>query len=180
MLQKYFIATIPPEPVFSQIENIKKEVSEKYNNKSALRSPSHITLHMPFEWKAQKEEILIDTLQSFKPSVSSFNVDLKNYNCFEPKVVFVDVIPNENLNILQKEVVRQIKCNLNIFNQADDLRKYHPHITIAFRDLKKEFFYLMMEEYKTKSFEATFSCNSFFLLKHTGKNWLPYKKFQFA
>jgi len=180
MLQKYFIAIIPPEPVFSQIENIKKEVSEKYNNKSALRSPSHITLHMPFEWKTEKEEILLNTLSNFKTGIPAFEINLKNYNCFEPKVVFVDVIENENLNLLQKAVVKQVKSNLNIFNQADDMRKYHPHVTIAFRDLKKEFFYLMMEEYRNKSFEANFLCNSFFLLKHTGKSWLPYKEFKFA
>lgn len=178
MNQKYFIAIIPPEPVFAEIEKIKLEISQKYNNKSSLRSPAHITLHMPFEMKAEKEETLIQKISEFK-FTSPFNVVLKNYSCFEPKVIFIDVEKNETLNTLQKELVFHIKSNLNIFNQYEDKRAYHPHVTIAFRDLKKSDFYLANEEYKTRSFSAEFPVNSFFLLKHTGKIWLPLKEFSF-
>lgn len=178
MLQKYFIAILPPEPVFSEIESIKKTVSEKYNNKSALRSPPHVTLHMPFEWKTEKEEQLINSLNNFK-FTAPFEVELKNFGCFEPRVVFIDVVKNDSLHQLQSYVVNHIKTQLNIFNQANDRRGFHPHVTIAFRDLKKTAFYEMMDEYKTKSYTALFSVNSFHLLKHTGKAWLPYKEFPF-
>ncbi len=178
MNQKYFIAIIPPEPVFAEVEKVKLEISQKYNNKSSLRSPSHITLHMPFEMKEEKEEHLIQKISEFKFS-SSVTVQLKNYSCFEPKVIFIDVVANETLNTLQKELVFHIKSNLNIFNQYEDKRAYHPHVTIAFRDLKKADFYLANDEYKTKSFSAEFSVSSFFLLKHTGKVWLPLKQFSF-
>ncbi len=179
MNQKYFIAIIPPEPVFSEVEKIKLEISQKYNNKSSLRSPAHITLHMPFEMKAEKEEGLLEKISEFKFS-PSFKVRLKDYSCFEPKVIFIDVEKNETLNVLQKELVFHIKSNLNIFNQYEDVRAYHPHVTIAFRDLKKQDFYLAYQEYKTRSFGAEFSVNSFFLLKHTGKVWLPLKEFSFS
>lgn len=179
MNQKYFIAIIPPEPVLSDIEKIKLDISQKYNNKSALRSPAHITLHMPFEMKAEKEKMLIEKISEFSFSIP-FKIQLKNFSCFEPKVIFVDVMPNEILSALQKELVYHVKSNLNIFNQYEDKRGYHPHITIAFRDLKKIDFYLANEEYKTKSFHAEFKVNSFFLLKHTGKIWLPHKEFSFT
>lgn len=178
MLQKYFIALIPPEPVHSEIDRIKKEVSEKYNNKSALRSPPHITLHMPFEYKTEKESALFTALENFS-FTDKFNVQLNNYACFEPKVVFIDVVQNDTLSLLQSTLVQHIKVNLNIFNQAEALRGFHPHITIAFRDLKRSTFYEMMGEYKEKMYAANFNVDSFFLLKHTGKNWLPYKEFKF-
>jgi 2'-5' RNA ligase len=178
MKYKYFIAIIPPEPVFSETEKIKVAISEKYNNKSSLRSPSHITLHMPFEIKEPKEEGLIQTLSEFKFS-SPFTVQLKNFGCFEPKVIFIDVVKNEALSSLQKELVFHIKSNLNIFNQYEDKRGFHPHLTIAFRDLKKENFYLANKEYQAKTFEANFSVNSFFLLKHDGKRWNSFKEFAF-
>lgn len=179
MNQKYFIAIIPPEPVLSEIEKVKLNISEKYNNKSSLRSPAHITLHMPFEMKEVKEENLIQKLSEFKFS-KKISVELKNYSCFEPKVIFIDVMSNETLNILQKELVFHVKSNLNIFNQYEDKRAYHPHVTIAFRDLKKTDFYLANEEYKNKNFNAEFEVRSFFLLKHTGKVWLPLKEFSFT
>lgn len=175
---KYFIALIPSEPVFSETEKIKLEISQKYDNKSSLRSPSHITLHMPFEIKQEKEEGLIKTLSEFKFS-SSFDVQLKNFGCFEPKVIFINVVKNETLIILQKELVFHVKSTLNIFNQYEDKRGFHPHLTVAFRDLKKENFYLAYKEYQTKSFEASFSSKSFFLLKHDGKRWHPFKEFVF-
>lgn len=178
MLQKYFIAIIPPQPVFSEIETIKKTVSEKYNNKSALRSPPHITLHMPFEWKTEKEEQLINSLHNFS-YIRPFEVELKNFGCFEPKVVFIDVAKNETLNTLQSHLVNHIKTQLNIFNQANDLRKFHPHVTIAFRDLKKSAFYEMMEEYQQASYSAVFPVTSFYLLKQTGKVWVPFSEFCF-
>lgn len=168
--QKYFIALIPPEPVFGQIELVKKQVSETYNNKSALRSPAHITLHMPFEWNEDKEELLIQKLSEFKFG-KPLDIELKNFSCFEPKVLFIDVVKNESLNELQEELVQHIKINLNIFNQADDLRPYHPHVTIAFRDLKKELFYKAWEEFKNKAFSSVFCSTSLSLLKHTGKVW---------
>lgn len=179
MNQKYFIAILPPESVLAEIESIKRDISEKYNNKSALRAPAHITLHMPFEMKASKEEVLIQTISEFNFSIP-FKVQLKNFSCFEPKVIFVDVVPNDILSALQKEFVYHIKSKLQIFNQYEDTRGYHPHITIAFRDLKKSDFYLAYEEYKSKSYKAEFNVNSFFLLKHTGKNWVPHKEFLFT
>lgn len=173
---KYFIAIIPPEPHFSEIEKIKSDISQKYDNKSSLRSPAHITLHMPFEMKEEKEANLIQKLSEFKFQ-TSFNVSLKNFSCFEPKVIFIDVVKNETLTSFQKELVFHIKSNLNVFNQYEDKRAFHPHVTIAFRDLKKENFYLANAEYTTKTFSAEFPVNSFFLLKHTGKVWLPHKEF---
>ena len=174
--QKYFIAIIPPEPVFSQIELIKKQVSEAYDNKSALRAPAHITLHMPFEWLEQKEEVLVQKLSEFKFG-QAFEIQLKNYSCFEPKVLFIDVLKNPDLNSLQKELVQHVKLNFNIFNQADDLRPYHPHVTIAFRDLKKSLFYKAWEEYKDKAFSAVFNADAFYLLKNTGNAWQPLRRF---
>lgn len=179
MLQKYFIALIPTEPVFSEIESIKKEVSLKYNNKSALRSPPHITLHMPFEWKSDKETVLTDALEKFKFS-DSIPLQLKGFSGFEPRVVFIDVVPIQALVSLRSGLVSHVKQQLKIFNQSNDTRAFHPHITIAFRDLKKSAFYAMMEEYKDKTFEAVINTSSLFLLKHSGKYWNIYKEFKFT
>lgn len=177
-LQKYFIALVPPEPLRSRIDDLKKEVAEKYNNKSALRSPPHITLHLPFEWKEEKEEALIENLSAFKFD-ASFQIILKDFSCFEPKVVFIDVVKNETLDRLQKGLVQHVKTTCGLLNQANDLRPYHPHVTIAFRDLRKADFYSMMEEYRDKKFDAEFVCNEFCLLKNDGKLWEIYRRFGF-
>ena len=63
MFRKFFIAIVPPEPLLSEIQDIKQSIFEKHNVKGALRSPGHITLHMPFSWEEEKEEKLISSLQ---------------------------------------------------------------------------------------------------------------------
>ena len=56
MPNRYFIAIIPPEPIHDQIVNIKKDISTKHNTYAALKSPPHITLHMPFNLEHNKEK----------------------------------------------------------------------------------------------------------------------------
>src|SRR6185437_1508456 len=102
-VQKYFIAIVVPEPFQTQLMVFKNVVKDKFNSKGALRSPAHITLHMPFEWKEEKEDALINTLQQFTFS-EGFIIDLQNFSCFEPRVLFVDVLKNELLEKLQREL----------------------------------------------------------------------------
>lgn len=179
MLQKYFIAIVPPEPLLSSIQNIKKGVFEMYGTKGALRSPGHITLHMPFSWDEEKEDKLISSLQNFSFE-KEFQVILSNFSCFEPRVVFIEVKQNNQLQELQHQLVRHVKQNLQLFNQSDDMRGFHPHVTVAFRDLKKPMFYKVWDDYKTKTFDATFNCESICLLKHLNDRWEIYKMFSFV
>jgi 2'-5' RNA ligase len=176
MLQKYFIAIVPPEPLLSEIQNIKLDIFEKYKSKGALRSPGHITLHMPFSFEEGKEDKLISCLSEFQ-FITSFSISLNNYDCFEPRVIFIGVQKQDELFELQKQLVNHVKRGLNIFNQSDDMRGFHPHVTIAFRDLKKQVFYKAWEEFKIKSFSTDFICSSFSLLKHQKEEWVVFKTF---
>jgi 2'-5' RNA ligase len=178
VLQKYFIAIVPPEPLLSEIQNVKQTTFDNYQSKGALRSPGHITLHMPFNWEDTKEQKLIDCLNEFHFK-NSFMVSLKDFGSFEPRVIFINIEEKPDLFGLQKQLVSHVKRNLNLFNQADDMRGFHPHITIAFRDLKKPMFFKMWEKYQGKQFEATFDCDSFCLLKQKEEKWIVYKTFLF-
>lgn len=178
MLQKYFIAIVPPEPVLSSIQEVKQRIFDEYGTKGALRSPGHITLHMPFSWEEEKEEKLIAELSAFKYH-HSFNIQLKGYDCFEPRVVFINVLENAPLATLQQSLVKHVKQKLQLFNQSDDRRGFHPHVTVAFRDLKKPVFYKLWERYQNESFEAEFESSSLCLLKHNNQRWDVYREFMY-
>lgn len=166
---KYFIAIVVPEPLFSQIEHIKQELFQQHGLKGAFRSPAHITLHRPFEWKEEKEEHLVQTLQKFKPG-GRFELHLRNFGCFEPRVIFVDVAASEPLNTLYNDLTRFVKRELKVYNEAEDKRGFYPHVTIAFRDLKKPLFYTLKERFSKEKLEETFSCKTWSLLK-LGTKW---------
>jgi len=171
----YFIAIIPPEPIYEEVLALKHHFKNKYNSKAALNSPPHITLHMPFKWKESKEAALIAGLEEFSASKASFAIRLNNFSTFEPRVIFIDVIKDENLESLQKQLKRFCKVEFNLFNADYKEFAHHPHLTLAFRDLKKPAFYKAWEEFNEKKFEAKFGVSSIAVLKHDGKEWKVFK-----
>lgn len=171
----YFIAIIPPEPIYGDALALKHHFKDHYSSKAALNSPPHITLHMPFKWKESKEAALIADLEEFSARQKSFELSLNNFSSFEPRVILIDVIKDDSLAKLQKDIKRFCKMELNLFNADYKEYAYHPHLTLAFRDLKKPQFYKAWEDFKQKKFEVTFDVDSIALLKHDGKEWKVFK-----
>jgi 2'-5' RNA ligase len=168
---KYFIAIVPPPPIYEEALKWKTFFQANFNAKAALRSPPHITLHMPFEWKSAKENLLIDSLASFSNECKSFPIELKNFGSFPPRVIFIQVVENSELRDLQKRLIQYCKSELNLFNANRREQPYHPHLTVAFRDLKKSVFPNAWQVVKDERFQHSFHCKSLALLKHTGKYW---------
>jgi 2'-5' RNA ligase len=174
---KYFIAIIPPEPGYEQIENLKNYFSDHYHTKAALKSPPHITLHMPFEWKLEKEEILCNGLKSFFGGLNAFELELQNFSCFAPRTIFINVIKTEALEQLEVKLHRFCRMEFNLFNARYQDLPFHPHVTIAFRDLRKTTFAKAWNEFLDKKFTDKFRVVNVVLLKHNGKLWEPLRYF---
>lgn len=172
--KQYFLAIVPPSPVYEEALELKNYFKSNYNSKASLNSPPHITLHMPFRWKEEKEDELINSLRNFQSGVTPFNLVLENFNSFPPRVIFIDVQRNESLISLQKSLLRFCKKELNLFNADYKDQPFHPHLTLAFRDLKKSAYFDAWNEFSSKSFNAEFVVDKFTLLKHTGKVWEPF------
>ena len=167
--KKYFIAIVLPEPFQNEIEEIKHWLYSEYGLKGALRSPAHITLHRPFEWKEEKENVLIEKLNAFNFD-AQFKLDLKDFDFFEPRVVFVNVLQNQALTELHSRLRSYAQKELKLLNEINDLRGFHPHVTVAFRDLKKPLFFELQKQFRQKQFQASFNYTNFSLLK-LNKSW---------
>jgi 2'-5' RNA ligase len=176
-LNLYFIAFIPPSPVYDEALRLKLHIKESYNSKAALNSPPHITLHMPFSWKLKKENDLVQKLQRFVKNYDPIKICLDNFSSFPPRVIFINVTESEALNVFQKNIQRFCKKELNLFNANYREDPYHPHLTIAFRDLRKSAYKDAWEEFKSKEYKAEFMADKLALLKHDGKTWQVYKEF---
>lgn len=156
-------------PVLYRVEEIKYSLFQEHGLKGGLRSPAHITLHRPFAWKEEKEAELVKKLNNFKGG-ESFKIFLKNFDFFEPRVIYVNVLPNQNLQTLYNQLKLFAKRELKLINEWEDLRGFHPHVTIANRDLKKPKFYELQKRFEQGSFEGDFDCNSIHLLR-LEKTW---------
>jgi 2'-5' RNA ligase len=176
-LKQYFIALIPPSPVFEEALAQKNYFKAQYNSKASLNSPPHITLHMPFRWKEQKENELIHKLAIFTTGFDPIKICVDNYAAFQPRVIFMNVVKSEALDHLQRSIQRFCKKELNLFNANYKEQAFHPHLTLAFRDLKKPAFQKAWEEFSAKEYKAEFIADRIVLLKHNGKIWERFKEF---
>jgi 2'-5' RNA ligase len=176
-LKQYFIAFIPPSPVYEEAQALKQYFKEKYKSKAALNSPPHITQHMPFRWKEAKEDELTQKLQLYVRGFDPIKICLDNFSSFAPRVIFINVVNSLALNDFQKGIQRFCKKELNLFNANYREDPYHPHLTLAFRDLKKAAYKEAWDEFKSKEFKAEFMADKLSLLKHDGKHWAVHQDF---
>lgn len=175
----YFIALIPPEPIFSEVYNYKLDIQKNYNSKAALKSPPHITLHMPFQMTEKKAILLGQELDLFVQKFTPFIIDLQNFGHFGERVIYIDIADSNSLNDLQFAVNKFMKLNFNLFNSTHKDNGFNPHMTIAFRDLKKEQFRNAWNVYKNENYSRQFEANGINLLKHNGAKWEVHKNYTF-
>lgn len=175
--KQYFIALIPPSPIYEEALEKKIYFKEHYNSKASLNSPPHITLHMPFRWKEKKENELVASVEEFTKTFDPIKVCLDNFSAFPPRVIFINVVKSEALDQLQRNIQRFCKKELNLFNANYKELAFHPHLTLAFRDLKKPNFKKAWEEFEKKEYKAEFIADRIALLKHNGKVWEVFKEF---
>ena len=173
----YFIAIVPPEPERSRLWELKEDFSSRYATKAALRSPPHITLHMPFRFREDRDEKVVRALTDLAAGWDPVQISLNGYGAFPPRVIYADVEASGELNTLQKDVGVVMKEKFNIFNADYKDRPFRPHLTLAFRDLKKDMFNRAWEELGEASLKMSWTCRSFCLLKHNGKTWDIHKEF---
>jgi 2'-5' RNA ligase len=166
----YFIAVVAPEDVNRQVKQWKNYMREHYGCLVALRSPAHITLIPPFWMQDALEEELIQDVNSFAAMQSSFYISLKNFEAFKPRVIFVGIEENELLAQL-KQKLEQHLLSLNKYPVKKESRPFHPHLTIANRDLRKKDFYPAFEHFLKLEYQASFAANDLALLKHNGTEW---------
>jgi 2'-5' RNA ligase len=86
-------------------------------------------------------------------------------------------VKNDNLEALHLNLHQYCKKNLNVFNANYKDKGFLPHLTLAFRDLKKPMFAKAWEEFEHKDYAGEFSVENFVLLKHNGKIWEIFQEF---
>lgn len=166
----YFIALVASKEINEDVLKWKHFMRERFNCTVALRSPAHITLVPPFWMKDEIEAKLKDSIESFSHGQTSFELNLKNFSAFKPRVIYVDVQFNEALDKLHFALYESLIL-ANVFPIEKEERPFHPHITIATRDLPKGSFHEAWPVFKEKKYEASWIVNSISLLRHNQKNW---------
>jgi 2'-5' RNA ligase len=176
----YFIALVPPEEIEAEVNEIKAYISTRFDSKAALRSPPHITLHMPFKFPQAKESKLISSLALLSNKCTPVDIVINNYGAFQPKVIYLRIEGSKDLNMLQEQLAKWMKTKLKIFSKPNTYRTFSPHMTVAFRDLRRKKYYEAWAEFESKNMKRQFRIWGMYLLKHDGSIWQKHKYLKFT
>jgi 2'-5' RNA ligase len=174
----YFFALLLPFNVAAEADEVKREFAEKYESTRALRSPSHLTIIPPFFANDEFERSIEDKVEKFSKNFEPFNISLNGFGEFNNKVIFIEVEKNEQLQLFYKAFTAfftGLGFELTSMNKF-----FHPHITVAFRDLTEANFKKAWPQFQTREFKNAFSASSIHLLRHKGEMWNVVKEFRFG
>ena len=169
----YFAALLPPPKLKEEIRKLKLEIKGKVGASHALKLPAHITLLPPFKMESHGENGLFETLGSVSSEFNVFEVELDGFGSFGQRVIFISVINPEKITLLHRELLQATQT----ITGANPEGSFHPHITLATRDLGPRDFRIVWQEYKDRTYSSNFTATAITLFKHNGKTWDILKEF---
>ena len=164
----YFLAIVAPAQINEQVLKWKHYMREHYGCTVALKSPAHITLVPPFWMDISLEKNLMNDVDAFAAQQHKFEISLKNFDAFKPRVIFVGIEDNDELRELKLALENYLHLTYPIKKET---RPFHPHLTIANRDLRKKDFAPAFEHFNRIEYEVSFPAAGISLLRHNGTEW---------
>lgn len=164
-----FLAVLPGEEIQEEVTAFKEYARDHFGSSHALKSPPHITLIPPFRWSPDRRRALVEIVSALARTRSPFYLTLCNFACFRPRVIFVDVEESAELSALQSALAIELAEKLDL--KGDRGHGFHPHMTVAFKDLRRSVFQEAWAYFSQQSYQRTFTVNQISLLRHNGRRW---------
>jgi 2'-5' RNA ligase len=172
----YFIALLPNERLQEEVTKLKEYAAIYFSTRRALTSPPHITLQPPFVWEGNNLDPIRATIKDVCQIHFPFEITLKNFHHFSTRVIFIDVEISEPLIQLHQNLRKQMREEHQLEDRFDS---FHPHMTVAFKDLKKEIFPDAWAYFSKLNYQKSFIVDQLTLLERDGKKWNIFEQFKF-
>ena len=166
----YFLAILTPPEVNHKVLEWKYYMREHFGCVVAMKSPAHITLISPFWMNEEMENELGEDVQTFSATQKAFKIELKDFDAFRPKVIFLHVKPSDKLAAFRSAIEVHLLSHQKYPIRKEE-RTFHPHVTIANRDLMRKDFPEAFKHFSKIAYTQTFFANDIALLKHNGGEW---------
>jgi 2'-5' RNA ligase len=168
-MDMYFAALVLPEELDKKVLVCKQYMYQHYKCSIALKSPAHITIIPPFWMQPEKEEDFIKNIDILSAQITAFTIETNDFSAFKPRTIFIAVNENPALNDLKRNTTEFFQDK--DYNLKSDNKPFHPHITIATRDLYKKDFYEAWNYFQHKNFKEEWRAIGLSILRHNKKNW---------
>ena len=166
----YYVAVLCSAAIDEKIRKHKLWMRDRFGCTVALKSSAHITLIPPFWLDNEKEQLLIKTLHTIQKSTQPFTIQLKHFSHFGNKVIFASVEENPSLGSLRRATEDHFIIPFRGIIKPDD-RPFHPHVTIANRDIKPGDFMKAWAHFEKLNFQEAFIASKISLLKLRPGKW---------
>lgn len=173
----FYIALIPPDPLRSEVTAMKEQLKEEYGLKHALRSLPHITLVPPFRMDTETHQELSRLLSRLAQEQDPFPLRLDGFEVFGNRVIYIRIDQDDRL--MEAQEVLASACSRLLGKRPGPDRPYHPHLTLAHRDLTPELFLEIWPLFEEQTFERDFVADTYYLMRHRGTHWEPQENYAF-
>ncbi len=165
----YFWAIVAEGHLLNELTTLKQLAADQFGSQHALRSPAHITLIQPIRLSPEKLASTSSFIQKIAGERNPFHIQLKGIRGFPPKVVYVDVDRNQELQALQHELM----CAFNEHKllKSGTLKSFQPHVTLAFRDLSEDRYEAALHFFDKMNLNYEWTAQRISRLKHHPDGW---------
>jgi 2'-5' RNA ligase len=166
----FFLALLPPQEIRDELRKWQHWTAKEFQVRAALGSPPHITIYPPVRWPLAALSAWKNSLNRFSRNHTQFSVTIHGFNHFGKEVVFADVEQSPPLMNFQKSFLKYWMESLGAKcpKHADS---YHPHITLAFRNLTPASFKGIWDKFGPLPYTRQFKAEEMVLLKHQPTGW---------
>jgi 2'-5' RNA ligase len=164
-----YYALIPESPVQDQITAFKLEAAQRFGTLKALNSPAHLTLIPPRRLDALALDRYDEVVRQVSDAISAFSLACQGFAAFPPRVIYVHVLANEDLLNLNTRIWEQLyRSGLTARQEGP---RFHPHMTVAFRDLNPQQYAVAWPFFQNQSYQAEWQAEGVWRLLHRGGRW---------
>jgi 2'-5' RNA ligase len=174
------IALVPPEPIFSEIRKEQIHIADTWGPKHALRTPPHLTIIPPLSLTSSEIGWLFGMAGALAGTFYPFEMRLKDYNSFKPRVVFIQPVVPKELHDLFEIWHQALMVKMPHVLDRYPERPYHPHVTLAHKDVTHPQFDKIWNYYSGKQFRTTFKVDHFCILSYHEHGWEVEKRYYFT
>lgn len=170
------IAILPPEDYSLFVRKQEIYLAKKYDTIQGLLQPPHVTVKWPFSvdsiWQFD------DYCKSLANDITPFEVRIEGYGFFEPKVIFLKVLPSDELVKLHLRILSDLRGKFGIEKNKFEGATQQFHTTLAYSDISEANFHKAKQELENvERPEWSFTFDSIGLFRFSGEEWLVHKKY---
>lgn len=169
--QTHFIGVLLPDNLTSMVEECRRYMNRTYGCRSGHATPVHVTLVPPFALPRDYTTAdVVEELLRGVPQDSGFSARTENFDAFGDRTLFAAVRPAPEWNRLKNAAETALRGAFPGCLRKDP-RPFHPHITVANRDIPPGASTAALRVLSGKKFEEDFPVDNMTVFVRKGGGW---------